>query len=198
MGLIFPHHGKWPEVHETAFIAPSCDLIGEVKIGAYSSVWFQCVVRGDVNTISIGERTNIQDLSILHVTRKTAPLIIGDQVTVGHHAVLHGCTIKNRVLIGMGAVVMDGAEINDDTIVGAGSLVTPGKKYRSGVLIAGSPAKVIRELTIEELNFLKQSAENYVGDAMEYQKDLRGPKKFGQSGRDLEEILIDEDGRIIR
>lgn len=166
--LILPHHGKWPEIDPTAFVAPSADIIGEVKIGAESSVWFQCVVRGDVESITIGKRTNIQDLTMLHVDRRDCPLVIGDEVTVGHKVTLHGCTIGNRVLVGMDAVVMNKAAIGDDSIVAAGALVTEGKVFPPKSLIIGSPAKVARELKPEELAFLTKSANNYVGDSREY------------------------------
>ncbi|MBS1961369.1 MAG: gamma carbonic anhydrase family protein [Bdellovibrionales bacterium] len=166
--LILPHHGKWPEIDPSAFIAPSADIIGEVKIGAESSVWFQCVVRGDVESITIGKRTNVQDLTMLHVDRRDCPLVIGDEVTVGHKVTLHGCTIGNRVLVGMDAVVMNKAVIGDDSIVAAGALVTEGKVFPPKSLIIGSPAKVSRELKPEELAFLTKSANNYVGDSREY------------------------------
>jgi len=157
-----------PEVHPSVFIAPSADVIGKVKIGANSSIWFQVVIRGDVNTIEIGERTNVQDQSVLHVTRRIAPLKIGDDVTIGHRVTLHGCTLNNRILVGMGTTIMDQAEISDDCIIGAGSLITENKKFPSKVLIMGAPAKVVRELTEEEIQFLRTSAANYVGDAKDY------------------------------
>lgn len=166
--MILPHHGCWPKIHETAFIAPSADLVGEVEIGSQSSVWFQCVIRGDVNWIKIGNRTNIQDHSMLHVTRRKSPLKIGDDVTVGHRVMLHGCTVGNRVLIGMGAIIMDDAEIGDDCIVGAGALVTKGTKVPPRSMVVGMPAKVTRELKPEEIAFLLESANNYVGDSVGY------------------------------
>jgi len=156
----------------SVFLAPSADIIGEVSIGAQSSVWFQVVIRGDVNWIRIGSRTNIQDHSMLHVTRKKSPLSIGDEVTVGHRVTLHGCTIGNRVLLGMGAIVLDDAVIGDDCVIGAGALVTQKMQVPSGSLVFGSPAKVIRPLRNEELAFLKASAQNYFGDAIEYRKLL--------------------------
>ncbi len=186
--MILPHHGKWPEIHETAWIAPSADVIGEVSMGERSSIWFQVVVRGDVNWIKIGARTNIQDHSMLHVTRRKSPLTVGDEVTVGHRVTLHGCTIGNRVLLGMGAIVMDDAVVGDDCIIGAGSLVTQRTVIASGSLVMGSPAKVVRTLKPEELAFLKQSAENYVGDIREYQTLVRGPKVLGRNDRDLEQL----------
>lgn len=192
--MILPHHGKWPAIHETAFIAPSADVIGEVEIGANSSVWFQVVVRGDVHWIKIGSRTNVQDHTMLHVTRKKSPLTIGDEVTIGHRVTLHGCTIGNRVLLGMGSIVLDDAVIGDDCIVGAGALVTKGTVVPAGSLVIGSPAKVTRSLKVEEIAFLKQSAENYVGDSREYQSYVRGPKRLGENNQDLESLdLVDDE-----
>ncbi|OFZ23176.1 MAG: hypothetical protein A2X94_14035 [Bdellovibrionales bacterium GWB1_55_8] len=183
--MILPHHGFWPNIHETAFVAPSSDIVGEVELGSHSSVWFQCVIRGDVNSIRIGARTNIQDHSMLHVTRKVSPLRIGDEVTVGHRVTLHGCTIGNRVLIGMGAIVLDDAEVGDDCIIGAGALVTKKMKVPAGSMVFGSPAKVMRPLKEEELAFLKQSAENYVNDARQYYRYVHGPARMGDDQRDL-------------
>jgi len=191
--VILPHHGKWPVIHETAFVAPSADLIGEVEIGAESTVWFQSVVRGDVNPIRIGSRTNVQDHCVLHVTRKKHGLRIGDDVTVGHRVVLHGCAIGDRVLVGMGSVVMDGVEVGSDSMIGAGSLLTPGRKFGPGSLILGSPAKAVRPLDPEELAFLKKSAENYVADGREYRSYLRGPSRLGEDKEDLESMYIDDE-----
>jgi carbonic anhydrase/acetyltransferase-like protein (isoleucine patch superfamily) len=171
--LILPHHGCKPDIAPDVFIAPSADIIGEVTIGAQSSVWFQVVIRGDVNWIKIGRRTNIQDHSMLHVTRRKSPLTIGDEVTVGHRVTLHGCTVGNRVLLGMGAIVLDDAVIGDDCIIGAGALVTQKMQVPPGSLVFGSPAKVIRPLKEEELAFLKVSAQNYVGDSEEYRRLLQ-------------------------
>ena len=168
--MILPHHGCTPSLDSSVFVAPSADIIGEVQIGPQSSVWFQVVIRGDVNWIKIGSRTNIQDHSMLHVTRKKSPLLIGDEVTIGHRVTLHGCTVGNRVLLGMGAIVLDDAVIGDDCVIGAGALVTQKMQIPSGSLVFGSPAKVIRPLRQEELAFLKVSAQNYVGDAEEYQR----------------------------
>lgn len=190
--MILPHHGYWPKIHETAFVAPSADVIGDVEIGSHSSIWFQCVVRGDVNTIRIGARTNIQDHTMLHVTRKVSPLKIGDDVTVGHRVTLHGCTIGSRVLVGMGAIVLDNAEVGDDCIIGAGALVTKGTKIPNGSLAVGAPAKVIRPLRDDELAFLKQSAENYVSDAMEYYGYVRGPARLGDNQLDLEDENLEQ------
>lgn len=179
--MILPHHEKWPEIHETAFIAPSADIIGEVTIGAESSVWFQCVIRGDVNWIKIGSRTNIQDQSTLHVTREKFPLELGDEITVGHRVMLHGCKVGSRCLIGMGAILMDGCEIGEECLVAAGSLVTEGKKFPPRTLIMGSPARAVRGLTSEELAFLPKSAANYVKDSVGYRAYVRGPAHLGRS-----------------
>ncbi len=184
--MILPHHGKWPGIHETAFIAPSADIIGEVEIGDQSSVWFQCVIRGDVHTIKIGRRTNIQDHSMLHVTRTVSPLVVGDEVTVGHRVTLHGCKIGNRVLLGMGAIVLDDAQVGDECLIGAGTLITKGFKVPPRSLVLGSPGKVVRQLKAEEIQFLSKSAENYVNDAREYSVYVRGPKKLGGTDEDLE------------
>ncbi len=194
--MILPYRGRWPNIHETAFVAPSADIIGNVEIGPHSSVWFQVVIRGDVNSIKIGTRTNVQDHSILHVTRVAqataegtgSQLVIGDEVTIGHRVTLHGCRVGNRVLIGMGAIVMDEVEIGDDCIVGAGSLITKGMKVPAGSLVMGSPARVARPLKPEELRFLPKSAENYVGDSIEYHGYVPGPQALGQNNADLEEL----------
>ena len=175
--MILPHKGIEPTVPDSCFVAPSADIVGDVHIGEGSSVWFQVVIRGDVNKVRIGKRTNIQDAAVLHVTRdkppmKGAPLYIGDDVTIGHRVTLHGCTLKNRILVGMGAVILDGAVIEDDSIVAAGALITKDKKFPPRSLIQGAPAKVVRELTKEEIDFLKISAKNYVGDAEIYNREF--------------------------
>jgi carbonic anhydrase/acetyltransferase-like protein (isoleucine patch superfamily) len=183
--MIYPHHGQWPQVHPSVFIAPSVDLIGELSIGEQSSVWFQCVIRADVNWIKIGARTNIQDHSMLHVNRRDCPLSIGDDVTVGHRAMIHGCQIGDRCLIGMGAIIMDKAVIGDDCVIAAGAVVTEHKVIPARSLVMGMPAKVIRELTSEELAYLKKSADNYVQDSKEYldefaKLNVLGPKRIDQ------------------
>jgi len=158
-----------PNIGDKSWIAPSADIIGEVSCGEECSIWFGCVVRGDVNYIKIGNRTNIQDLSMIHVTHyKKAdksdghPTIIGDDVTVGHRVMLHGCTIEKACLIGMSATILDGAIIAKESIVGAGSLVTKNKKFPPRSLIMGTPAKVVRELSDEEVKELYASASRYV------------------------------------
>lgn len=162
-----------------AFVAPSADVIGDVVIGENSSIWFGAVVRGDVHSIRIGARTNIQDLSMLHVTRQKASLTIGDECTIGHRVTLHGCKVGNRVLVGMGAILMDDAEIGDDCIIGAGALVTPGMKIPPRSVVKGAPARVARPATDEEVAFLKKSAANYVGDAEEYKAQIPGAQRLG-------------------
>ncbi len=160
--------GEAPEVSSSAFIHKSAQVIGRVSIGKESSLWPNVVIRGDVHQINIGQRTNIQDNSVVHVTHKGPynpegfETRIGDEVTVGHSATLHGCNIHNRVLIGIGCIVMDGATLEPDTILGAGSLVPPGKKLESGYLWLGSPAKKVRPLTEAETAFIDYSAEQYV------------------------------------
>ncbi len=162
MALILPYKDKSPIIHTSVFLAENVVIIGDVVLGEDSSVWYGTVIRGDVNYIRIGKGTNVQDNSVVHVTHDTHPTIIGDYVTVGHRVVLHGCKIGNHVLIGMGAVVMDGVEIEDYVLVGAGALLTPNKKFPSGVLVAGFPAKVVRDLKEEEIKLIEESAKNYI------------------------------------
>jgi carbonic anhydrase/acetyltransferase-like protein (isoleucine patch superfamily) len=168
--MVHPFLDQYPAYPLTVFIEASAQVIGDVTIGNYSSVWFGSVVRGDVHFIRIGERTNVQDLSVLHVTRRTHPLLIGNEVTIGHRVTLHGCTIADRVLVGMGAIVLDGAVVQSGSMIGAGALVTEGQVIPSGVLAVGVPAKVRRDLTAEEILFLAQSAKNYVELAQVYLK----------------------------
>ncbi len=165
-----------PKIEKNVFIANSADVIGDVEIGEDSSVWHGVVIRGDVHFIRIGKRTSIQDLSMIHVThykkeRKIGdgnPTIVGDDVTIGHRVMLHGCTIEDACLIGMSATILDGAVIGKESIVGAGSLVTKNKKFPPRSLIMGSPAKVVRSLTDEEVAELYASAKRYVGFKNEY------------------------------
>jgi carbonic anhydrase/acetyltransferase-like protein (isoleucine patch superfamily) len=194
--VILAYRGHWPKIHETAFVAPSADIIGDVEIGANSSVWFQCVIRGDVNFIRIGSRTNIQDHSMLHVTRKETTLHIGDEVTIGHRVTLHGCKIGNKVLVGMGSIILDGAEIGDECLVGAGTLITKNMKIPPRTLVIGSPGRVVRSLTAAELAYLPKSAENYVGDGAEYYGYVPGPVRVGLSNSDLEVFSDDFEGNF--
>jgi carbonic anhydrase/acetyltransferase-like protein (isoleucine patch superfamily) len=151
-----------PKIKKSAWVAPSADIIGRVKIGKDSSVWYGTVIRGDVAKIKIGKRTNIQDLSMIHV-HHGQPTILGDDVTIAHQVMLHGCTIGDGCLIGMSATILDGAQIGEFSIVGAKALVTSNKKFPPKSLILGNPAKVIRELTDEEVKGLLKNSKNYVG-----------------------------------
>lgn len=162
MALVLSYRGKSPKIASSVFLAENAVVIGDVEVGEDSSLWYGVVVRGDVNYIRIGRGTNIQDNSVVHVTHQTHPTLVGDFVTVGHRVILHGCKVGNYVLVGMGAVVMDGVEIEDYVLVGAGALLTPGKRFPSGVLVAGFPAKVVRDLRQEEFTLLETSAKNYI------------------------------------
>lgn len=176
MGKILSHHGITPQVPSSVFLAEGAVVIGDVTIGEDSSLWTNAVLRGDVFYIRIGVRTNIQDLCVGHVTSGTGsaggtwPLIVEDEVTVGHRVVLHGCHLKTRSLIGMGSIVMDGAVIGEEAIVGAGSLVTEKTIVPPRTLALGVPAKVKRDLTLEEIAGLAKSAESYVQIARSHKK----------------------------
>jgi len=159
--ILFPYLETFPKIGENVFLAPGVKVIGDVEIGDESSIWYNSVVRGDVHYIKIGKGTNVQDLSMLHVTNGKFPLNIGDEVTIGHSVTLHGCTLKNLCLIGMGAVVLDGATVNEHSMVAAGALVTQHFKVPSGKLVAGVPAKIIRDLTNAEIEEIKMGAEKY-------------------------------------
>ncbi|HLT31807.1 MAG TPA: gamma carbonic anhydrase family protein [Myxococcaceae bacterium] len=154
--------GIRPTLGPGAWVAGSAEVIGDVVLGEGASVWYQSVLRGDVQPIRIGARTNIQDLSVVHVTSFTHPTTVGEDVTVGHRAILHGCTLGDRVLVGMGAIVMDGVVVGDDCIIGAGALLTPGTQVPPGSMVLGSPGRVKRPLTDEERQFLGLSAAHYV------------------------------------
>jgi len=160
--------GIEPTIQETVFIADGAVILGDVHIGKDSSVWFNVVIRGDVHEIRIGERTNIQDLSMLHVTYNKHPLHIGDGVTIGHCAMLHGCTIEDYALIGMNATILDGAVIGHHSMIAAGAVVREGFVVPPGTLVAGVPAKIIRELSGAEQAKLEQSAQNYVDYVASY------------------------------
>lgn len=160
--MIRPFRGKTPKLGEGVFVAPSADVIGDVAIGARSSIWYGTVVRGDVEAIRIGAETSIQDNSVIHVDSSGYSTLVGDRVTVGHAVVLHGCKIGSGSLIGMGSVVLNGAEIGEGSMLGAGSLVTPGTRIPPGVLALGAPCRVKRPLTEEEKEQLRESAEHYV------------------------------------
>jgi len=162
-----------PKIDTSAFIEESAQIIGDVEIGRDSSVWFNAVVRGDVNFIRIGERTNIQDGCVLHVTKGTHPLTLGNDITVGHAVTLHGCTIRDRCLIGMGAIVLDGADVGEDSIIGAGALVKEGMKVEPGTLVVGVPARVARKLNDEEKARIKRSAVNYINYSADYKTGIK-------------------------
>ena len=172
--MIRTFQGIKPTIPQSCFIEETAVIIGDVVMGEECSAWFHAVIRGDVNYIRIGNRTNVQDLCMLHVTHDTHPLVIGDDVTIGHHVVLHGCTVHNRVLVGMGAIIMDGAVIGEDSVVGAGALVTEGTIVPPKSLILGSPAKVKRPVTEQELAWIRESAQNYIRYSRQY---LSGPDK---------------------
>jgi gamma-carbonic anhydrase len=157
------YKGKWPQIAASAYIDPAAVIIGDVIIGAYSSVWPLTVVRGDVHYIRIGNRTNIQDGCVLHVMKDQYPLVLGDQVTVGHAVTLHGCTIEVRVLIGMGCTILNGAVIGSNCIIAAGTLITERTVIPSGSLVIGSPGKVRRELTAADVESIGKYAERYAG-----------------------------------
>lgn len=157
--------GVSPRLHPSVFIAEGAHIIGDVEIGEDSSVWYNSVLRGDVNAIRVGRRSNVQDLTMVHVHRGRHPCIVGDDVTVGHHVVLHGCHVGSRVLVGIGAVLLDGVVIEDDSFIAAGTLLTPGTVVPAGSMVMGAPGKVKRPLTTDERAFLLTSAAGYVLNA---------------------------------
>jgi len=160
-GKLLPYLETFPKVHSSVFLAEGVKVIGDVEIGEDSSVWYNSVIRGDVHYIKIGKMTNIQDCSMLHVTNGRYPLNIGDKVTIGHSVKLHGCTLQNLCLIGIGAIVLDGAIVEEKSMVAAGSVVKPNFIVPSGKLVAGVPAKIVRDLTQEELDEFEKSAIRY-------------------------------------
>lgn len=172
--MIAAYQGKVPQIPPTAWLAPSADVIGDVTLGHNSSIWFAAVVRGDVHFIRIGDFTNVQDGSVLHVTNGVSPLIVGSRVTIGHKACLHGCTIEDDCLIGMGAVVLDDAIIRSGSVVAAGALVPPGKDFPPNSLIRGAPAKAVRELTpTERADWIDRGWKNYAAYVEEYRKSFQ-------------------------
>ena len=160
--MIKSFQGKSPKIHETAFAAENAVIIGDVEIGEQASVWYGSILRGDVNFIRIGARTNIQDASVIHVSSKTHSTILEEEITVGHRVTLHGCYIEKGCLIGIGAIILDGARIGKNSLVAAGSLVTPGTEILARSLVMGAPARVRRELTDEEVKDLERFWRNYV------------------------------------
>jgi carbonic anhydrase/acetyltransferase-like protein (isoleucine patch superfamily) len=168
VALIRPYRDKRPEIGQDAFIAETAVLVGDVVVGARSSIWYGAVLRGDVFHIRVGEETSIQDNAVIHVTQGRHATLVGSRVTVGHSVNLHGCTIRDRCIIGMGSIILDSAEVGERCIVGAGSLVTPGTQIPPGTLALGSPARPKRDLTAEELEWLEVSAQHYVALALDY------------------------------
>lgn len=177
--MILSYRDYQPQVGKGGWVAPNATLIGDAVLGEDASLWFGTVVRGDVHRIRIGARTNIQDLSLLHITQHAGserddqdgfPTIIGSEVTVGHRVILHGCTVGDCCLIGMGAIILDGAVIGRDSIVGAGSVVTPGKQFPPGSLIMGTPAKVVKEVSEAQLLNIQKSWQHYVALKNEYRQ----------------------------
>jgi carbonic anhydrase/acetyltransferase-like protein (isoleucine patch superfamily) len=159
--MLHSYEHKKPSIAKGVFIAPGAHVIGDVTLGEGASVWFNTVIRGDVHSIRIGRRSNIQDNSVVHVTTGTHATVVGDEVTVGHRVILHGCTVEDRALIGMGSVVLDGAVIGAEALIGAGSIVTPGTVIPPRVLALGSPCRVVRNLKPHEIQALAASAEHY-------------------------------------
>ena len=172
---VYEVDGKTPQVDSTAWIADSAQVMGHVTLGPDASVWFGCVLRGDTESMTIGEGSNIQDLTVMHADHGL-PLTIGKHVTVGHKVMLPGCTIGDESLIGIGAIVLNGARIGKNCLVGAGSLVTEGKEFPDGSMIMGTPAKVVRQLTPEQIEGLRLSAQHYIDNARMFRATL---KKLG-------------------
>ncbi|WP_168014988.1 gamma carbonic anhydrase family protein [Halomonas salinarum] len=174
------HKGHTPQLGERVYIDPACVVLGDVELGDDCSVWPMAVVRGDMHRIRIGARTSVQDGSVLHITHASDfnpgghPLTIGEDVTIGHKAILHGCTLGNRILVGMGATVMDGTVVEDEVIIAAGALVTPGKRLESGHVYGGSPAKALRPLKDSERAFFRYTAGNYVKLKDDYLSEALG------------------------
>jgi len=166
--MIFPHEGRVPRIDCSAFVAPSAEVIGDVVVGADSSIWHQSVLRGDILSIIVGERSNIQDMTIIHTSDGKNPCRIGNDVTVGHRAILHGCEIQDRCLVGMGSILLDGAVLESECVLEAGSLVPEGRVLRSGRLYFGSPAREVRRLTDAERELFRVSAREYVNLAKTY------------------------------
>ena len=166
--MIISYNGHSPVIPESVFLAPSVNVIGDVILGEETSLWFGTVVRGDIHYIRIGRCTNVQDNCTIHVTEQLYPTIVGEEVTVGHNAVLHGCVVQDRCLIGMGAVVMDDVEVGEGSLVAAGAVVTPGTKIAPGSLYGGVPARYLRQVTAEEFQEIIDRAEEYRQMARKY------------------------------
>jgi carbonic anhydrase/acetyltransferase-like protein (isoleucine patch superfamily) len=176
MAIILPWEGKWPKIAEDAFVAPNATIVGDVEIGPGSSVWFGCVLRADVNVMRIGARTNIQDGSIIHVDSGGYPTIIGDDVLIGHKAMIHGSTLENGSFVGMCATLLDGVVVEGEGMVAAGAFVTQGKRIGRRQLWAGWPAKFMREVGDEEADGIKRGVAGYAARAQEMRKQLAQTK----------------------
>lgn len=170
--FILPYKGIMPKVHESAFIAPSASIVGDVEIGEDTNIWYNCAMRGDVHEIRIGARTNIQDGTVIHVTTDFSGAYIGSDVTVGHAAILHACTVEDFGFVGMQACAMDGSVVEGFAMLAAGALLTPGKRVPKGQLWAGRPAKYMRDLSDEEIAYIKWSAPHYVELGQEHKKSV--------------------------
>lgn len=170
--MLYPYKGRYPEVDSSVFVAPGTRIIGEVRVGRDSSIWFNSVLRGDETSIHIGEQVNVQDNCTLH-SYSGFPLVLEDQVSIGHNVVLHGCLIRKGSLIGMGSIVLDGAEIGEECFIGANTLIPTGKKIPPRSMVMGSPGKVVRELTEQDLHMLRLTTEVYCEKAKEYRDEYR-------------------------
>jgi gamma-carbonic anhydrase len=172
--------GKTPQIHESAFIAPGCRIIGDVRIGAEASIWYNCVIRAEINYVEIGARSNIQDNSCVHCDGPIPgkpegfPTIIGEDVLIGHNAMIHGCVLQDRAFVGLSATVMNGAVIESDAMLAAGAMLTQGKKIETGQLWAGSPARFVRELTTEEIAGMHMGVTHYVANAKAHKAAITG------------------------
>ena len=166
--MLRQYRGVTPRVHESAYVDDSAQVIGDVEIGAESSVWMNVVMRGDVHRIRVGARTNVQDGTVVHVMRGTHPTTIGNDVTIGHAAIVHGCTLGDRILIGMGAILLNGVDVGDDSIVAAGTLLTEGAKFPPRSLVMGSPGKVKRQLSDAEVASILEYSKRYVEYRLDY------------------------------
>ncbi len=159
---VFDFEGKSPLIGERAWVAPGAQVMGDVELGEGANIWYGSVLRGDVHQIRVGARTNIQDLSVIHITSHEFGTYIGDDVTVGHRAILHGCTVERGCLIGMGAIILDGAHIGEFSLIGAGALISPGKKIPPRSVVLGAPGRIVRQVTDEEVEGFLLSAKHYV------------------------------------
>ncbi len=177
--MLLPFRNRTPDLPSDVYLAPSATVIGDVTMGAQCSIWFGAVLRGDVNWIRLGDRCNVQDGAIVHVTNRTSPTWLGDDVTVGHGAIVHGCTVRDRVLVGMGAVVMDDADVGEGSLIGARALVTARTQIPPRSLVLGSPARVVRELTDDEAAYAGSLASSYVRYSRDFMAQARGETMEG-------------------